>query len=47
MGEYPAFAPFAYLPITGAEVRGDLLVAAFRMLKRLQNDPRTYHLSLR
>jgi hypothetical protein len=47
MAEHPAFAPLTHLPITAAYVRCDLLVAAFRMLKRLQNDPRTYHLSLR
>jgi hypothetical protein len=47
MGEHPAFAPLAHLSITGAYLRCDLLVAALRILKRLQNDPRTHHPSLR
>jgi hypothetical protein len=46
VGGHPAFAPLAHLPITGADVRGDLLVAALRMFKRLQNDPCTHRLGL-
>lgn len=44
---HPAFAPLAYLPIAGAYLRCNLLVAALRMLEGVQNDLRPRHLSLR
>jgi hypothetical protein len=47
MGGHPAFAPLAHLPITGAHLRRNLLVAALGMLRGLQNDPRTHGLGLR
>src|SRR6266566_7354616 len=34
---HPAFAPLAHLPITGAHLRRNLLVAALGMLTRVQN----------
>src|SRR5260370_18440720 len=47
VGGHPAFAPLAHLPITGAHLRRNLLVAALRMLRRVLNYPPTHDLRLR
>jgi hypothetical protein len=43
----PTLTPLAHLPIGGTNLRGNLLVAALRMFKRVQQDLRSDDLCMR